>query len=74
MNSRDIITTLSNNFTKNTQTTQTEQSILLGRRRTEGYKKSKTTIDYFIILCWQRKEEEKGQQRVETGRGKSIIL
>lgn len=27
------------NFTKNTQTTQTEQYILLGRRRTEGYKK-----------------------------------
>ena len=72
MNSIDIITTLSNNFTKNTQTTQTEQYILLGRR-TEGYKKSKTNIDYFIILCWQRKEE-KGQQREETGRGKSIVL
>lgn len=75
MNSRDIITTLSNNFTKNTQTTQTEQYILLGRRRrTEGYKKSKTTIDCFIILCWQRKEEEKGQQREETRRGKSIVF
>lgn len=73
MNSIDIITTLSNNFTKNTQTTQTEQYILLRRRRTEGYKKSKTNIDYFIILCWQRKEE-KGQQREETGRGKSIVL
>lgn len=74
MNSIDIITTLSNNFTKNTQTTQTEQYILLGMRRTEGYKKSKTNIDYFIILCWQRKDEEKGQQREETGRGKSIVL
>ena len=74
MNSTDIITTLSNDLTKNTQTTQTEQYILLGMRRTEGYKKSKTTIDCFIILCWQRKEEEKGQQREETRRGKSIVF
>lgn len=74
MNNIGIFTTLSNILLKILKLFKVNNIHYLGGGGQRLTKKSKMTIDPFRILCCQGKEEKKGQQKGERGRGKSRII